>query len=142
MLNIEKFRKMFPVFGEPTLYPDEMLTAWYSFAECEIDPRGSCALNGDCLEMALMLCLAHILHQMGEVAKGTTRTGAITAASIDKVSVSFTAPPFASGWQYWLSLSPYGLTLWGMLSAKSSGGFYVGGLPEKASFRRAGGRMY
>lgn len=140
-LDIAKFRLMFPAFGDTTLYPDTVLEAWFSFAKCEINPVDSCVLRGDCLDMALMLCLAHILQMMTDAAKGTLRTGAITGAAIDKVSASFTAPPFASGWQYWLSMTPYGLQLWGLLGAKATGGFYIGGRPEQAAFRKAGGRF-
>lgn len=140
-LDTEKFRLLFPAFGDATLYPDAMLEAWFSFAKCEIAPNDSCVLAGECLDMALMLCLAHILQMMADAAKGTMRTGAITAAAIDKVSASFTAPPFASGWQYWLSMTPYGIQLWGLLSSNATGGFYIGGRPEQAAFRKAGGRF-
>lgn len=140
-LDIPKFRLLFPAFGNATLYPDPMLEAWFSFAKCEIYPYDTCVLRGECLDTALMLCLAHILQIMSDAARGTMRTGAITAAAIDKVSASFTTSPYISQWQYWLSMTPYGSTLLGLLSGKATGGYYFGGRPEQAAFRKVGGRF-
>lgn len=138
-LDIAAFRAAFPAFANPALFPDELLQFWWTFATCEIAPTDNYVLSGDCLDKALMLCLAHILFIINRTAQGSTATGAITAATIDKVSVSYTAPPYTSGWQYWLSLSPYGIMLRGLLSAKAAGGFYIGGLPESSGFRKIGG---
>ena len=138
-LDIAKFRAAFPQFADATVYPDPMLNTWWAFANCEIVE--SCLLHGDCLENALMLCLAHILMLMHNAARGKVGTGAITSAVIDKVQVGFQAPPFTSGWGYWLGLSPYGIALKAMLSIKAAGGFYIGGMPESRAIRRVGGRF-
>lgn len=138
-LDIAEFRGAFPAFANSALYPPELLQFWWGFATCELCPNDSAVLNGECLQRGLMLCLAHILTIIDKAAKGRSATGAITSAAIDKVSVGYTAPPYSSGWQYWLSLTPYGLLLRSLLSSKAAGGFYIGGWPEADGFRKIGG---
>lgn len=138
-LDIDKFRTIFPAFADPVLYPPDMLNFWFAMATCELSATDSCVLHGDCLDNALMLCVAHIGTLLTRAAQGQAQTGAVTSAAIDKVSVGFTAPPFKDGWDYWLSLTPYGLQLHALLSSRAVGGFYFGGLPETAALRRVGG---
>ena len=137
MFDIAKFRAVFTQFASDTLYPDALITFWADFAKCELSE--SCLLFGDCYDNALMLVVAHILTLMTTAAQGNGQTGALTSAAIDKVSVGYTAPPYQSGWQYWLTQTPYGVQLWSLLSVLAAGGFYVNGWPEASAFRRAGG---
>lgn len=141
-LDIGAFRKMFPQFEDAVIYPDPMLESWWVMASCAMSPDDNCIVSGDCLQTSLYLMMAHMGLIMTKIAEGTTTVGAVTSATIDKVSVSFSVPPYKSGWQFWLSQTPYGMQLWAILSARASGGFYIGGAPERAAFRRVGGVMF
>lgn len=140
IFDIAKFRLMFPAFASDVIYPDVTITAWSTMAQCSITE--SCALTGECFELAVYLLTAHIGTLLTRAASGMA-TGVVTSAAIDKVSIGFAPPPFRSEWAYWLSQTPYGVQLQGMLSVKSVGGFYLSGTrtPELGSFRRAGGRF-
>lgn len=142
VLNIPAFRAMFPVFTDPP-YPDPLITAMWPIVTCAIDDVDNCALSGDCLQTALYLMLAHVLYTLnGPTGTKPGPVGVKTQAQVDKVSVTYAAPPYKSGWQAWLSQTPWGLTLWAMLSAMSVGGFYVSGrLPEQDAFRKSYGRF-
>lgn len=138
--DIAAFRAAFPAFADATLYPDATILAWASMANCSL--QESCMLNGDCFTLAWQLLTAHIGFLLTRAAAGMMG-GVLTSATIDKVTVGFAPPPFRSGWAYWLSQSPYGIQLQGMLSAKAAGGFYFSGTPyaERSAFRVAGGRF-
>lgn len=138
-LDIPAFRAMFPAMTDPP-YTDTLLNAYWTIATCAMDDADSCAISGDCLQTALYLMLAHIT----TILSGSTGTkpgpvGVKTAAAIDKVHVQYAAPPFKSGWQAWLSQTPYGLSLWAILSAHGAGGWYFNELPEGDAFRKVGG---
>lgn len=45
------------------------------------------------------------------------------------------AAPGTTSYTYWLNSTPYGQQLAALLARCSAGGFYVGGLPERAAFR-------
>lgn len=132
------FRAMFPEFTDPP-YTDALLATYWEIATCAISTVDNCVLGGDCLQTALMLMTAHIAKILGGASQGNTAVGAQTGATVDKVSVTFAAPPYKSGWQAWLAQTPYGMTLWALLSAKASGGWYIGGLPESSAIRKVGG---
>lgn len=141
VLDIPGFRAMFPgAFPEPP-YSDAVITAYWSIATCAMDTADSCAISGDCLQTALNLMTAHIMTILGGAgASGKpVPVGVKVSATVDKVSVSYDPPPFKSGWQAWLAQSPYGLTLWAILSAHGAGGWYIGGLPENEAFRKTYG---
>ena len=143
----EAFRAQFPAFASTTQYPSEVLLGYWSSAVCALGSYDTRGLSGDCRQRALYLMTAHLAHMAFLISIGQTSVGVVTGATIDKVTVSMQAPAASSGWQSWLYLSPYGMQLWAMLSAKAVGGFYVGGLPERDAFRsvygiRGGGRIW
>ena len=139
--DIPGFRAAFPAFANPVTYTDAQIEFWFKLASCEINPVDGCIIQGDCLQMALWLCMAHIGYLMTLAAVRPGQTGAVQSSTIDKVSVTFQVPPYKSGWQFWLSQSPYGLQLGALLSAKGTGGAYIGGRPELSGFRKIGGRF-
>lgn len=140
IFDVAKFRQMFPAFSSSGIYPDVTIQAWGTMAQCSL--KESCELSGECFELAVYLLTAHIGTLLTRAASGTA-SGVVTSAAIDKVSVGFAPPPFRSEWAYWLSQTPYGVQLQGMLSGMAVGGFYVSGTrtPELGAFRRAGGRF-
>lgn len=137
-LDPAAFRAMFPQFASVAIYPNTSLQAWWSMATVNMSAADSCALNGDTLQLALNLMTAHLGALFVSMASGK-RGGVLTSASIDKVSVGYASPPFKTGWQFWLSSTPYGLQLWALLTGLAAGGFYVNGAPEAAAFRKVGG---
>ncbi len=95
-------------------------------------------LAGPALQLGLDLLTAHIAKTMATAATGDG-SAPVTSASEGAVSVGMMAPPARSGWQFWLSSTPYGAQLWVLLGVKSAGGVYVGGSQELGAFRKAGG---
>lgn len=134
------FRLMYPAFASESLYPDATLQMYWDAAGCYIanDDIKCGQLQGQCRFQALNLLTAHLLFLGTLVQKGQT-PGIVTASSIDKISVSLLPPPVPNAWAWWLNGSPYGAQLLALLSVKSVGGVYIGGLPERSGFRRVGG---
>ena len=136
--DVDLFREQFPAFADPLIYPDVMLQMYWDMAICYISDEDYGWLKGACRLLALNLMTAHLIASANLIIAGQT-SQLIAGATIDKISVSLTPPPLRNQWQWWLSTTPYGLQLWALLQANIVGGFYVGGLPELAGFRRVGG---
>ena len=132
VFDLSAFRTAYPVFDS---VPDATVQAAATSALCLIGQDGC-----DCDVQMWQLMVAHLLYIQGQVATGNGNAGAVTSATIDKVSVAFAAPPFGtSAYKFWLFKSPYGGQLLAMLDRCSKGGVYVGGLPERSAFRSVGG---
>ncbi len=132
VFDLSAFRTAYPVFDS---VPDATVQAAATSALCLIGQDGC-----DCDVQQWQLMVAHLLYIQGQVATGNGNAGAVTSATIDKVSVAFAAPPFGtSAYKFWLFKSPYGGQLLAMLDRCSKGGVYVGGLPERSAFRSVGG---
>ena len=132
IFDLSAFRTAYPVFDS---VPDATVQAAATSALCLIGQDGC-----DCDVQQWQLMVAHLLYIQGQVATGNGNAGAVTSATIDKVSVAFAAPPFGtSAYKFWLFKSPYGGQLLAMLDRCSKGGVYVGGLPERSAFRSVGG---
>lgn len=132
VFDLSAFRTAYPVFDS---VPDATVQAAATSALCLIGQDGC-----DCDVSMWQLMVAHMLYIQGQVATGNGNAGAVTSATIDKVSVAFAAPPFGtSAYKFWLFKSPYGGQLLAMLDRCSKGGVYVGGLPERSAFRSVGG---
>lgn len=135
-MEIATFKKMFSVFEQSD---DEIIFLWSDVANTFL--KESWALSGKTFEHAHLLLTAHLLHLATKANSGSENgtTGVVASASQGSVSVSFSTPQTSSGWQYWLSTSPYGLQLWALLKQLSAGGFYIGGLPERKAVKKVGG---
>lgn len=138
--DVAAFRAQFPAFASTLKYPDVQLAGYFAMAGCYVFPCDHALLSGDCLQLALNLMTAHLAFTNANVVAGNTAVGAVTGASIDKVSVSIQGPTTTNGWQAWLSTTPYGMQLWALIRSKARP-FAVGGLPERLGFRRVGGRF-
>jgi len=129
---LAKFRILFPVFSAVT---DGIVLTVAEWAQCYTSGRGC-----ECNEQLWMLITAHLLQlRLNAEAGNGGVPGAVASATIDKVSVSFQAPPAAGPWSHWLNLTSYGQQFLALAKRCSAGGFYVGGLPERAAFRNVGG---
>lgn len=134
------FRLQFPQFADVTVYPDGMLSGYFTMATCYINPEdSSCGLSGDCLQLALNLMTAHLAAIYTDNNAGSGSAGVVSSATIDRVSITQQVPTTRGGWQAFLVKSPYGLQLWALLSAKAAGGWTVGGSLERRAIRKAGG---
>ena len=141
-LDIPTFRLLFPAFADATKFPDAYLDAQWTAATGYISPWDSWLVSGNSLQQGLNLLTAHLLQLNVLIAGGgtTPTVGVLQSATIDKVTVTMVAPPTGtSGWGYWLATTPYGLQLWAMLKRLVGPGFYIGGRPERAAFRKVGG---
>ena len=132
------FRDQFPKFASVIKYPEPRLQMYWTTASCYIPVSDYGALTGACRQLALDLLAAHLATLADQVNAGST-PGMVSAATIDKVSVSLTTAPAADQWSWWLGLTGFGQQLLALLSTVSIGGFYVGGLPETSAFRKVHG---
>lgn len=136
-MDIAEFRAAFPAFASEVTYPDAMILSTYQSAICFI-PECS---GGACHTRKIYLMLAHLLTLQNAIATNNY-SGIVNGSTIDKVSVTLSAPPFGtSQFKYWLNLTPYGQELLALLAVDSAGGFYVGGRGELSAFRKVRGRF-
>lgn len=136
------FRALFPAYSSTSAYPEATLQAYWNTAILYVyNVNGGCYVGGMTLAQqtqAINLMTVHLVFIAGLAATGQV-PGVVTDATIDKVSVSLEPPPVKNLWQYWLMTSPYGQQLIALLQVIGCGGFYIGGAPELAAFRRVGG---
>lgn len=140
--NVAEFRAAFPAFSDETKFPDATLQGYFDSACLFIDPNTSACwyfgLKEAAKKRALYLMTAH-LAQLSTIIAGGQTPGQVQGSTIDKVSVTLTPPPQQNQWQWWLGLTAYGQQLLAILQVKAAGGFYIGGRPELAAFRKVGG---
>lgn len=136
--SVALFRSQFAAFANATTYPDATLQGYWDAAACYVSDTDYGYLSGNCRLRALNLMTAHLTALSDRIASGENPS-MVSASSIDKVSVTLTPPPVKSQFQWWLSTTPYGAQLFALLQSKAVGGFYVGGLPETAAFRKVYG---
>ena len=134
-LDPAAFRRLFPEFESLN---GEAISVYWDMATGYMSADNSTTLTGASLQLAMNLLTAHVAKLFDGLAQGQT-SGVVTGATEGSVSVSLAPPPTKSGWQHWLSTTPYGLQLWSLLQVKSAGGFYIGGSCERGAFRKAGG---
>jgi hypothetical protein len=140
--DVTLFRQMFPPFSNVTTYPTDMLQTYWDTATCFISNRNCGSLTGICRQKAINYMVAHLLQLMiniGPNANNAKTPYILASATIDKITVTTKPPEFKNDWQWWLATTPYGMTLYALLFARSVGGFYIGGLPERAAFRSVAG---
>lgn len=134
--DLSKFRILYPTFASVS---DEVVTVIAEQSACYVPIV--CA--GECGDQMLMLMVAHLLALRNAEAAGQS-TRAVSSATIGNVSVSMVAPANGSDRSVWLFLTGYG-TQYAALETKclasSKAGIFFGGLPERRSFRKSGGRF-
>lgn len=141
--DIPVFRQLYPAFANPVTFTDVYLTAQWTAATVYLGEYDGCLWGGAQLQLGLNLLTAHLVQSNLLIAQGgkTPTIGVLVSATVDKVTVSNMPPPATNGWKYWLATTPYGLQLWALLQRVSAGGVYIGGSPERAGFRKIGGRF-
>lgn len=136
--NVAEFRAMYPQFPDNEQYSDANLESYFETATCYISPANYGWLAGACRKKALYMMVAHLAALSAMIMAGNTPT-LVQSSTIDKISVTLVPPPTPNQFSWWLQTTPYGMQLYALLQAKSVGGWYVGGLPETAAFRKVGG---
>lgn len=137
------FRAQFPYFSDVNCYPTATLQMWFGLAGDYISNQNYGIMRDGQRQYALYLMTAHLQFISDGInspdnADGSA-SGIVTQARVDKTQVTIQAPPGKTAFAYWLNQSPYGQQLLALLSMLAVGGFYGGGRPELAAFRRVGG---
>lgn len=140
VLDAASFRQIFPAFQSEEAYPYAVLNLFWGNAVGFLGDYDGCFLRGAALQSALNYLTAHLVASNDILRRGQTPS-IVTGSTVDKIQVQRMAPPVRNAWQWWLATTPYGLALWALLKAQSAGGFYIGGRPERAAFRKVGGRF-
>lgn len=139
-LDIAAFRASFPPFSNETAWPGPYIQSAWDMAVDYFGADDSCRLSGETKQRQLNLMTAHLLTTWGPVQQATAGAspalGAVTSATVDKVTVQRAGPPVRSALAYWLSSTPWGVALWALLSRSVAGGFFATGRAETAAFRR------
>lgn len=136
---IEVFRELYPQFPRMPNYPDTVVKALAEQAKCYFN-IGSCSVK--CLDQLWMLVTAHLLYLRQKTLDSANdgsnpAAGVITSATIDKVSVSFAAPPSdGSSNTHWFNLTPYGQQYLVLNKRCNSGVRSIGGSTIRHSFGR------
>ncbi|MCH5201909.1 MAG: DUF4054 domain-containing protein [Oscillospiraceae bacterium] len=111
-LDLTQFMQWFPALGEVT---QEELNAAYAGAQSYISTYvGEIELPENLQIRGVYLASAHQLYLIQN--PSIVAQGKVASASEGSVSASFTQPQFKNWFDYWLSLSPYGLELLAILS--------------------------
>jgi hypothetical protein len=142
-LNIADFRAQFPQFADTTKYPDSTLQLQFDIATSYVTADTYGDMTTPVRTHAIYLMMAHLLQLniiiAQNAANGGGQIGVVQSATIGSVSVTLQPPPVRGQWRWWLNNTPYGAQLVALLEMQSAGGFFVGGLPERAAFRKVGG---
>lgn len=106
----DTFREWFPYFKDDT---NESIQAAYAGAGSYISlNEGEIGLNVQSQTRGVYLATAHIAYLM----KNPDKYRQLTSATEGSVSAGFAVPPTKDLFQYYLSLTPYGLELLALLA--------------------------
>lgn len=135
------FRATFGQFASPVTFPDSLLNLNFGLATGYVSPDTFGDMPVLARTSALNLMTAHITAIGVLIAQNgyQGQVGVVTGAQVDRVNITLQPPPARSQWAWWLNTTPYGAQLSALLEAQAVGGMFVGGLPERAAFRRVGG---
>lgn len=129
------FREMFPEFVASS---DALIDLQFGLATGFVSADTYGTMPAPVRANALYLMTAHLMGLRAQIVAGST-PGQIISSKVGDVQIQLQPPPDRGQWRYWLNLTPYGMQLAALLEAQAAGGFYVGGMPERAAFRRIGG---
>lgn len=138
VLDKQAFRAQFPAYSNTATFTDVTVQMYFDMATNYVNADDAGFLRGSSRTLVLYLMTAHLLSISTAISAGQPLQ-ALSGASEGSVSVTMVAPPAKNGWQWWLSSTPYGQQIWALLSAKSVGGFYIGGSLVRSGFRKTDG---
>lgn len=138
--NDADFRAQFTYFANSTVYPEALLSMYFDMGSNWVSPLNIGSMTGAARQLALYQMTAHLTQLFSLISSNEGAAPNIeTEAAIDKVRVTVQPPKSQSQFQQWLSQTPFGQQLLSLLLLKSTGGFFIGGNPERLAFRRVGG---
>ena len=137
-IDIPTFRQQFPAFADAVVFPDVMIQMYFDMATNYVNNENIGFLRDNSRLLAIYLMTAHLLAIANGINTGNLVQPVINATE-GAVTVGFAPPPFKNGWEWWLNATPYGQQLWALLSAKSTGGFYIGGSNVRSGIRKPQG---
>lgn len=138
--NDTQFRQTLPYFADINAYPVTVLQQFFTNATSYVSPFNYGWLCGADRQLALYLMTGHLAALGDQIrANDGSSNGVIIGARIDKIDVKLQPPPAKNQLKWWLNQTTWGQQLLALLSAKSAGGWNVGGLPERQAFRRVNG---
>lgn len=112
VVDLKKFLDFFPEFDGIT---EDELNSAYAGANSTISTHyGEIVLSQSLQERGVYLAVAHALYLRRN--PSAVSQGAVASASEGSVSASFSRPQYKNWFEYWLSLSPYGIELLALLS--------------------------
>jgi hypothetical protein len=122
------FRSAFPEFGNPSLYPDSMVTAWITVATSLVNADRWMELT----DLGIQLVTAHHLalsaRDQNAAAVGGVpglMTGPTASKSVDKVSTSYdTGAASLDGAGFW-ALTSYGTRYLSLARMMGAGGLQI-----------------
>lgn len=129
-VTVQGMRMQLPYFADVDKYPDEVLSLDLENAQNYISPLNLGPLKNNSRAYAIYLMAGHLQLLRDRLSAGNTGTGLQTGASVDRVSVTLTPPPFKDQFDYWLNLTPFGAELLFLLSTVTGVGWYIGGSNE------------
>lgn len=132
------FRAQFPEFKDQEKYPEPLIHGYWDMATNYVSVENFALLTASSLPLAVNQCTAHLMTLASNSSSGQ-QGGFVTVATIDKISTSVLPPQAQDQFSWWLNQTPYGQQLAALLEISGVGGFYIGGLNERGSFRKAGG---
>lgn len=137
--NYANFISQFPAFANGATYPEATLAGYWAMGTSYISTNnGGCVWNTAQGQLANDLMAAHLAQSYTLINNGVPSV-LVQGSTQGSVTVSLTPPPVKSAYGWWLSTTPYGAQLRALLKTRANIGFYAGGLPERASFRKVGG---
>lgn len=141
--DVDKFRKTFPAFSNPLMYPPEGILAASELAFCYVNVSSKFWKCANCQQLIWQLITAHLLMINGTTGMpGVGYSGLLTNATVGSVSVGFAADSVnRSDLLSWFKKTPYGEQLLALFARATAGGLYIGGSPERRGFRKIGGRF-
>lgn len=131
-VTIDEFYTYFPEFNTDDY--TTVATAALTRAQVYITLKNCGRLKDDKRKLAIYLLTAHLTTLMYKNAQGDTASanGRVASASVGEVSVSYeTLPTSSDDFDYWLSLTPYGLELLALLNTITAIPYYFGGSYER-----------
>lgn len=134
------FREQCPEFADKIRFTDTQLQSYWDVAVCYVSDVNYGRLRSNCRRTAINYMTAH-LAKLNVMIQSNQLPGQVQGSGIDKVTVSMTPPPNPTQFHWWLGTTSYGQLLLALLGIKAVGGFYVGGRPETAAFRKVGGTL-
>jgi ligand-binding sensor domain-containing protein len=129
-------RAVLPAYNNPVAYPTTTLNMWFNNALGFMTDEESGLVDASDQGMMIYLMAGHLMSLSAMICDNDgAPVGLVSAATVDKVSVTMQLPPNPSQFQWWLSTTPYGAQLYAMLGVATVGGYWIGGSPQRWAYR-------